>query len=142
MFFQKGATLDRTLHMQAVAEIREEIRTLESRLAELRLVERWHASHLGDSAEVGIKSDDIQFAHMTIKVAAMTVLLGAKKELTTREIADAIIAGGYETAAPENFRNAVFGILNKNASVFEKVGPGQWKLMPGAFSDPKADEPD
>jgi hypothetical protein len=152
--------MDRAVHKQILDEVRRDIADLESRISELRAVEKYHATKAGvpesapsrvviqgqfgmgksaGVAELFHNATDAladppeitagEFAKMTMRDAATVILTRVKGYcLNARQIANALIDGGYETTNPDGLRNAAFSMLTRESDVFEKVGSGFWRL--------------
>jgi hypothetical protein len=142
----------RNLHSEVLIEIRHDIQRLEAELAQLRAVERYHTGKVGDGFDVNEPADaqtaeesvrnngERAYAGMTVRDAAKDVLQRAGGgPLSTRAITDKLLAGGYQTKNANQFRNAVFGVLNKSKNIFEKAGAGMWRLRGAATRDSEKD---
>jgi hypothetical protein len=118
-----------------LAKVRQDKEKVRAELARLDTVEQWLvANTTGHSIEVTLSpTDNITVAKPAngkvrmVDVAA-EVIRKAGRSLTTREVADAVLAAGYETKNPDGFRNAVFSGLSRSADLFEKDEAGLWRL--------------
>jgi hypothetical protein len=127
-----------------LADVQQEIATLEARLSELRTVERWLASKSAKAAAavvengVPVRSEphaaavkESPYRRLTVRQAALDVLRKAGKPLKTRSITEALLAGGYQTTNVDTMNTTVFSTLDREADLFKKVGPGLWALVDG-----------
>jgi hypothetical protein len=139
--------MKQAVHAQLLAEVRRDLASLRQKIEELRTVERYLAEKAGkaepsdeedepsaNGAAEGASSpsavSDPPFMYTTMRDAAITVLRRSRgTPQATRDVASALLAGGYPTKNPKGFRNSVFSMMRKDGNTFRRVGAGEWVLV-------------
>jgi hypothetical protein len=120
-------------------EVEDEIPAVEENLFDLQRLRKFALRKLGLNAaekpeapvvngEAGSISVGDEFADSTQYRAAFTVLERTTGPLTTNQIAETLIAGGYRAKSEKALRASLYSIMLKNPNDFKRVGPGTWAL--------------
>jgi hypothetical protein len=140
-------------HREFLAGLRERIASLESEIAELRIVERFHErefTRLGGQPSAIVNGStwehtgitvpelgtDISPAALAAAVqgkpkyeAAQIVLKGIGKPVRIPDIVRALTAANYGTELKRTiFVNSLYTAMTRREDVFVKKGPGEWAL--------------
>jgi hypothetical protein len=122
---------------QRIASLREEEQSLEERLQEIHgeinkweiFVERWNLLH-DESIEQGPGQPLLKKG--TIATTAARIMLHTPEyRMTVQELELELPKHGVAESA--NFRTAIYTALKRREDVFEKTGPGEFRLRTTEF---------
>ena len=134
--------MNATQHAECYSEVQADITRLESELAELRSVARWHFSKANgnrpDSPDGGNNNAELvprqktritgPYTHMKQIRAAEEVLRKVGEPLGTKIIAQKMIEGGFVAKNLKKLIGSVFTGMTRRPNTFAKVGPGMWTI--------------